>query len=69
MISTKLKELRKERKWTIKKASEKIGVSTTLLFYLETNRHKPTVETIIKLCKCYSITSDWLLEIKKSKEH
>lgn len=67
MIPEKLIKLRNKNKWTLKEAAEKIGISSTVLFYLENGRNKPTSDTIIKICECYKISSDWLLEIQSAE--
>ena len=64
MISNKIKELRIKMNLNLSESSEKIGISPTLLFYLESGRNKPTLETIKKICIAYKVSADWLLDLK-----
>jgi transcriptional regulator with XRE-family HTH domain len=66
LLGEYLKKLRKEKKLTLKELSKSSGVSYSQISKIESNVHKPTVETLIKLSNALSIDLDELLQYKES---
>jgi len=57
----RLKEIRKQRKFTQKQVA--VGISVTEAQYqkYEYGYNKPAYDIIIKLCNCFNVSSDYLL--------
>lgn len=58
---TRLKELRSEAKLTQKNLSVKLGTTNSSICDWECGRTEPSIEQIIKLCRLFDVTSDYLL--------
>lgn len=63
-IKTKLKELRKETKLTQKEVANILGISTTAYAGYEQGYREPSIDILIKICKFYNISSDYLIGIE-----
>ncbi len=61
----KIKELRKEKRWTQKGLAEKIGQAQSTIFYWEKNQQEPNVSSLKKLCEVFEVTADYLLGLEE----
>lgn len=60
-MNKKLKELREEMKKTQKEVAIAIGVTTSAYANYEYGIREPSVDIIIKLCKYFNVSADYLL--------
>lgn len=58
----KIRELRKQRKLTMKELGEKINVAESTVSLYENGKRQPDFETIKKLADFFGVTTDYLLE-------
>lgn len=65
-----LKPLRKQKGLTMKQLGELVGVSESMIGYLESGERSPSFETLLKLGEALDCTVDFLLrgEIKTPSE-
>ena len=61
MIASKLREKRKEKKYSMQKLGEITGLSTGNISDIENNKKLPGIKTLISLCEALNISADWLL--------
>lgn len=54
-ISDNIRRIRNEKKISIVKLSVDSGISRSHLFYIETNRTSPTIDTLAKIAKALDI--------------
>jgi len=66
-IGEKIKLLRDENGINAYQCSLKLQVSPTRFTYIENGRNKPSMEMIIKICKYFNVSSDWLLGLKEER--
>ena len=66
-INEKIKLLRTEKGLNGLQTSKLLGINPTALFYIENNRNKPGADLIIKICKLFEVSSDWLLGLKEER--
>lgn len=66
MLSQRLKELRIERGLKLREVAEYLNVTIRAISRYETGEREPSVEQIIKYCKLYEVTSDYLLGLADS---
>ncbi len=64
-FTERLKTLRKQANLTQKEMAEKMGISQPAYGDWERGVKKPSHENLIKIAKCYGVTTDYLLEGKK----
>ena len=64
IINTKLKELRLEKGLTQKQVAEQLGISSTCYSGYEQGYREPDLKTLIKICRFFDISSDYLLGLK-----
>lgn len=62
-IAKKIKNLRKENKFTQKKLSEKLGVTQSAISYWETGIHLPDIYIFLKLLDLFNISFDDFFEL------
>lgn len=68
-IQEKLKDLRVEKKLTLEKLSEIVGISTSTLGKYESNDFKDISHSyLLTLAKYYNVSADWLLGLSESRE-
>lgn len=60
----RFKELREERKLSYKQMAKLIGFSDTALGKWEKGKQIPTIETLIRLCKFFNVSADYLLGLE-----
>lgn len=67
MICDFLKQKRREKKLSLRGAAEKIGISHTTLYYIESGKYEPRFPTLAKLLGFYQIGLNELL--REGGEH
>lgn len=61
LFSTRLKELRKEKKLNQTALAEAIGVSQSMIARWESNECEPTAGNILVLASFFEVSTDYLL--------
>ena len=61
MIGERLAEVRKDHGDRQRDLAEKLHVVKGTVSYWEENRTEPDHETLVKICRLYGCTADWLL--------
>ena len=67
-LATNLGILRKELKLSQREVAKVFGISQALLSHYENDTREPGIEFIIKACKYYKVTADFLIGISKTRE-
>lgn len=62
----RLKELRIERGLKLKEVAEAMNVTVRAICRYEDGTREPSVEMIIKFCKLYNVSADYLLGLTDS---
>ena len=62
----RLKELRIERNFKLKEVAKKLNVTIRTISRYEDGTREPSVEMIIKFCKLYDVSADYLLGLTDS---
>lgn len=60
-IGTRIKLARIEKKFTLEKLSEKIGISRNFLWEIEAGRKAPALQTLYKIGKELNLSVDYIL--------
>ena len=63
MFSKRLRELRRSSSLTQKEVAQRIGTNNSSICDWERGRTEPGIADIIKLCKLFDVTADYLLGI------
>lgn len=63
----KLRALRQEKKITQKQLAEALGLVTASISSYETGGNYPSAEIIIKLCRFFNVSADYLLGISDTR--
>lgn len=66
-INEKITLLRTERGLNGLKCCSELGINATVLHHIEKGRNLPSAELIIKICKYFNVSSDWLLGLKNER--
>lgn len=61
MFNARLKEIRKERGYTMKSASEKMEMSFSTYSKYESGERSPDLATLVRLAKFFECSTDYLL--------
>lgn len=61
LLGKKIRERRKEKKYTLEQLAEKLDVSTTFIGQIERAKGKPSLETLVKIANVLEISTDSLL--------
>ena len=61
IIRQRLKELREEKGLTVYALSKQIGIANQVIYQWERGESLPTPESIVKICKFFNCTADFLL--------
>ncbi|MEC4621597.1 helix-turn-helix domain-containing protein [Bacillus paranthracis] len=61
ILSVRIKELRKERKWSQKELGEKVDVSESFVSKVESGKKQPSREVTAKIAEVFNVTTDFLL--------
>lgn len=67
IISENIKRLRQEQKITCENLAEKLDVSTSHIYKLESGKSKPSLEILFKMKKVFQCSFDDLVTKKKSQ--
>lgn len=57
----KLRELRKQRNWSMKQLGEMVGCSESSISLYETGKREPSFETLLKFGEIFDVSVDYLL--------
>lgn len=60
-MNKRLKQLRKEKGLTQKEVAFALGIALTTYANYEQGTREPSIETIIKICKYFDVSSDYLI--------
>lgn len=63
-IGEKIRELRRKNNLTVRDLEKELNIDRFMIYRIETNTRNLTQENIIKICKFFEISSDWLLGLK-----
>lgn len=66
-VGEKLKYLREDSKLNANELSNKLNVSSTTIYYLESGRNLPNSYMITRICKYFHVSADWLLGLKEER--
>lgn len=61
-LANRLKEARKNKRYTQKEVSEKLGISIGTLSGYERSYREPDIKTIKRLAELYDVSSAWLMD-------
>ncbi|MCU4734223.1 helix-turn-helix transcriptional regulator [Bacillus cereus] len=61
ILSIRIKELRKGRKWSQKELGEKVDVSESFISKVESGKKQPSREVTAKIAEVFNVTTDFLL--------
>ena len=68
ILSKRLKELRQSNAETQKNVAKSIEISERRYIDLETGKSTPYADTLIKICKYFNVSADYLLGLSDIKE-
>lgn len=60
-INERMRELRNEKKLTIKQVADYVGLVPTAICNYESGIREPSITTIKKLCDLYEVSADYLI--------
>lgn len=67
----RLKNLRIEKHMTQKQLAKKLGITNMAVCYAvcyyERDKRNPSLEALRNICKCFNVSSDYLLGLKERK--
>ena len=63
----RLKNLRIEEHMTQKQLAKKLGITNMAVCYYERDKRNPSLEVLRSICKCFNVSSDYLLGLKERK--
>ena len=66
-IAEKITLLRTEKGYSSSKCCKEMGLTASTLHSVEKENCKPGAELIIKICKYFNVSSDWLLGLKDER--
>lgn len=61
ILSIRIKQLRKERKWSQKELGEKVDISESFVSKVESGKKQPSREVTAKIAEVLNVTTDYLL--------
>lgn len=67
-IGMRIKKIRKENNMKQLDFSKRIGISQGTLSEIENGKFKPSIDTLISICKQFDISSDWILTGKTTTQ-
>lgn len=65
-MNERLKELRIERGLKLKEVAERLNVTIRSISRYEDGSREPSVDLIVKFCKLYDVSADYLLGLTDS---
>lgn len=66
-INEKITLLKTERGLNTLQLSNDLGVGNSAIYHIEKGRNLPSAELIVKICKYFNVSSDWLLGLKEER--
>lgn len=66
LMGEKIKSARIEKRFTLEKLSEKIGISRNFLWEIEAGRKAPAIQTLYSIGKELNISIDYILGLSNS---
>ena len=66
-ITEKIILLKNEKGLNTLQLSNDLGINNTTIYYIEKGRNLPSAELIVKICKYFNVSSDWLLGLKEER--
>lgn len=60
-LSEKIKNLRKEKRWSQGELAKKLNVHITHISRIETGKYQPSVDLLKKIAKLFEVSTDYLL--------
>ena len=69
LLPKRLRELRKENKYTQEEMAKKLGVTTSAYGFYEQGRIVPDTLKILELANMFNVTTDYLLGLSEDKKH
>lgn len=67
-FGSKLKTLRKEKSLSQRQIAESLGMSINSISQYENDKRFPDEKVLVRLCKYYDVTSDYLLGLCETKK-
>ena len=61
LIAKRIRQYRHSLSWTQEELATHVGVSTTFIGQLERGEKKPSLETVVRLCKTLGVSVDALV--------
>lgn len=61
----KIRKLREEANLSLRDLEKKINLDRTTIWYIEKDKKSLTVNNLIKICKFFGISSDYLLGLEE----
>jgi transcriptional regulator with XRE-family HTH domain len=68
-FGSRLKTLRIEKRRSQRQIAEEFGISINCVSQYENDKRFPDEEMLVRLCKYYDISSDYLLGLSNTKRH
>lgn len=66
-MGEKIKSARMDKKLTLEKLSEKIGISRNFLWEIEAGRKAPAIQTLYKISESLNISIDYLFGLNEQQ--
>lgn len=66
-LGKKIEMLRNNKGLTQRKLAYELEVSNTAIAKLEKDENLPNSKLLIKICKLFNVSSDWLLGLKEER--
>lgn len=66
-FGTKIKELRKQNGLTQQQLASRIGVTKSVISFYELKERAPSPDTLVKLAQVFHVSTDYLLDVQKSR--
>lgn len=68
MLKDNIKQLRKQNGYTMKALGEMLGLTESSISYYEKGEREPSIGTLVKMSKLFSVSLDFLIGIKSETE-
>lgn len=67
-LGTRVRTIRKESKLTQTQLADRLELSIETVKSIELDRVKPSIETLIKICRLFDVSADYLLGLKEERK-
>ena len=68
MYSVRIRELRKEHRYTLDDIAQRLGIARSTYAGYETGHRKPAIETLFEIAKIYNVSTDYILGLTDEKD-